>query len=311
MEWQEILVETTQEGVEAVANIAEELGAGGVAIEDPQMVVGKIKEGAWDAYELPDYLTQGENALVRIYLPVNEKITMRLEDFRQRLDVLNHQLLPDCIKEIKYSQLKEEDWAEAWKVYYKPIRIGKSILIKPTWEEVEAKAGDIIVELDPGMAFGTGTHPTTSLCLEILEDLVKPGMDIYDVGTGSGILAIACGKLGARVTSIDIDDVAVKAASDNVTLNGIADRVQVKLGNLLADEKAAADLVIANIVAKVIKLVIPQAYQILKPGGYLLSSGIFIERVDEVKEWLTGEGYHIIETRQSGDWAAILAVKEA
>ncbi|KNZ68821.1 50S ribosomal protein L11 methyltransferase [Thermincola ferriacetica] len=311
MNWQEIIIESAPEGVEAVANIADEVGAGGVAIEDPQMVINKIKEGSWDAYELPEYLTQGENAFVRLYLPVNENLPRRLEDMKQRLDYLNTYLLPGCIKNISYATVKEEDWAENWKAYYKPVRVGRSILIKPSWEEVVPAPGDIIVELDPGMAFGTGTHATTVLCLEFLEDIIREGHKVYDVGTGSGILAITGAKLGAEVVSIDIDEVAVRVARENAALNGVAAKVEVKLGDLLAGETEPADIVVANIVADVIKEVIPQAKEKLKDSGLLLVSGIFVERLPDIYRWLEENGFKHRKTRESGDWAAVLAVKEA
>lgn len=310
LDWQEILVETSFEGIEAVADIASEIGAGGVAIEDPRIVKDKITEGAWDAYELPNYLTEGENALVRIYLPFAENLPVRVEDLKQRLNKLNNLYIPGCIKKVSFMTVKEEDWSESWKAFYKPLRIGKSFLIKPTWEEVAVQPDDVVIELDPGMAFGTGTHPTTILCLEYLEEIIRVGSKVYDVGTGTGILAIACAKLGAEVISIDIDEVAVKAAQENVAINGVADKVQVKLGNLLADEPESADVIIANIVAKVIRNVIPQAAKRLEIGGKLLVSGILNERLGEIYEWLKDSGFNQVSTRQSGDWAAVLAVRE-
>jgi len=170
--------------------------------------------------------------------------------------------------------VKEEDWANEWKKYFKPVRVGKNIMIKPTWEAAVLQEGDLVIEIDPGMAFGTGTHPTTVLCLEALEKYVQPEQLVYDIGTGSGILAVAAAKLGAEVQAGDIDSLAVRIAKENISLNKVEDRVKVEAGDLGEVFIDQADIVIANIIADVIIELLPQLPSLLKPGGLFIASGI-------------------------------------
>jgi ribosomal protein L11 methyltransferase len=219
----------------------------------------------------------------------------------------------------------EEDWAHAWKKYYKAVQVSPRLLVKPTWEELYATVdGMQVIEMDPGMAFGTGTHPTTLLCMQTLDRyLASEGegsrlQRLIDVGTGTAILAIAAVKLGAReVLAIDLDPVAVESALRNVELNGVAAQVDVREGDLLMTIKqneewhAQADMVVANILADVIVLFVDDVWQALRPGGLYLTSGIITAKAPMVRAALEQVGFEIIEQLEDSDWVAIVARKVA
>ena len=188
-------------------------------------------------------------------------------------------------------EVDEEDWATAWKKYYHPVKISERFTIVPTWEDYSQLATDeLIIELDPGMAFGTGTHPTTVMCLQALEKVVKEGDTVIDVGTGSGVLSIGAAMLGAKsVHALDLDEVAVTSAKENIALNKVDDIVEVFHGNLLDTVKEPADVVVANILAEIIMTFTDDAYSIVKPGGLYVTSGIIGAKKEDVKEALDNQ----------------------
>ncbi len=309
--WQEVSVKTDEKFIDAVAEILVECGAGGVVIEDPDMIRAKIAENSWDAYEFPDELLKRDYIRIAAYFPVDIDTDERLARLRKNLQDVRDKSFPDSQMDITLSEIREEDWANSWKAYYKTVKVGEQIVIKPTWEEYVSREGDIVIELDPGMAFGTGTHPTTVMCLRVLEGLINGGETVFDIGTGSGILAIAAAKLGASVVkAVDIDVVAVKSASVNVEMNNVSDRVEVLAGNLLDKVSGQADLVIANIVADVIKLVCPDAVKAVRNGGKFVASGIIAHREQDVTETIEQAGLVIQEVIREGDWLSLVAVKE-
>lgn len=306
MKWLEVAVHTPAEGVEVVALIFEEMGTGGVAIEDPALIDQYIEAGVWDYCEFPDCVVNQAQPIVKAYFPVNEHTQQKLQVLQQKLADLNLTMPP----QIFHRPVDEQDWATAWQAYYKPLRVGHRWLIKPSWEEITPQEDDIVLELDPGMAFGSGTHPTTTMCLEFIEDCLKGGEMVCDVGTGTGILAIGAAKMGAgQVLAVDLDAVAVKVAKENVANNGVVDQVQVMQGDLLSHFTGAADVIIANIVADVIIKLAPDAYQGLKTGGYLITSGIIRDRAKEVRQALEQHGFNTIGVRQQGEWVAYLLKK--
>ncbi|HWI55368.1 MAG TPA: 50S ribosomal protein L11 methyltransferase [Desulfobacteria bacterium] len=309
--WQEVSVKTDEKSADAVAEILVECGAGGVVIEDPQMIRARIAENIWDAYAFPEELLKRDYIRIAAYFPVDTDTDERLARLRKNLQDICAQDFPDSPMEITLSEVREEDWANSWKAYYKPVRVGNRIVIKPTWEEYVSREGDIVIELDPGMAFGTGTHPTTVMCLRALEGLINGGETVFDIGTGSGILAIAAAKLGAStVKAVDIDIVAVNSALANVELNGVDDCVEVLAGNLLDKVSGQADLVIANIVADVIKLVCPDAVKAVRSGGKFVASGIIAHREQDVIETIKEAGLVIKEVFREGEWLSLVALKE-
>jgi ribosomal protein L11 methyltransferase len=215
---------------------------------------------------------------------------------------------------LQVRECKEEDWANAWKAYYGIQRMGERIVIKPSWLEYTPREGDVVLDLDPGMAFGTGLHPTTRLCLTALEEYVRPGQNILDLGTGSGILAIAAAKLGGpdvQVAALDTDIIAVEATRENVARNGLAGQIPVEQGSAIAaGEWGPYDLVVANILASVIIELSKSLHDLLKPGGTLISSGIFIERGDQVVEALEKAKLPVRERRREGDWLCLVSERE-
>jgi ribosomal protein L11 methyltransferase len=300
MDWREVAVTVSSEGEEAVADLFYQLGCPGVSVEDPELLQSYVESGTWDYHDFGEVELTG-TSVVKGYFPEDEELTDKLEKLelgiRELLQRTQHWVI-----QVKGISLKEEDWATSWKAYFKPIRIGKNFLIKPTWEQVDLLAGDIVLELDPGMAFGTGTHPTTTLCLKTLEDIVKPGQTVFDLGTGSGILAIAAAKLGAQVEAVDLDPVAIRVAQENVDLNRVNDRVQVWRGDLGTVLTGQADVVIANIIADVILMLLPDLKRLMRLKGEFLASGIIEQRAEEVELGLKKAGLEIIERVEDSGW---------
>lgn len=312
MKWSEISIHTTQEAVEPISNILHEAGASGVVIEDPYELVKERDSIYGEIYDLNpnDYPTEG--VIMKAYLPINSFLGETVEGIKE---AINNLLIYDIdlgLNQITISEVNEEEWATAWKKYYHPVKISEKFTIVPTWEEYEPVSTDeLIIELDPGMAFGTGTHPTTVLCIQALERTVQQGDTIIDVGTGSGVLSVAAAMLGAeQVTALDLDPVAVESARLNVKLNKVHEKVEVKQNNLLDDMTGPVDLVVANILAEIILRFHHEAANIVKPGGYFITSGIIKNKKDEVRNALIEAGFIIEETLVMEDWVAYIARKQ-
>ncbi|MEW6573833.1 MAG: 50S ribosomal protein L11 methyltransferase [Bacillota bacterium] len=221
------------------------------------------------------------------------------------VEELKAALYPFSVGPIRVRELPETDWLLEWRRHYRTFKVGKRLVVSPPWEDYRPEPGELVIVLDPGMAFGCGTHPTTQLCLELLEKAVRPGDVVYDVGTGSGILAIAAAGLGAaRVVAVDDDEVAVRVARENVALNGVEDAVTVRRGDLLRDLPEPADVIVANIVADVIISFAPEAAGHLRPGGYFIAGGIAAPREAEVKAALE-EHFNVWETLRREEWVAV------
>ena len=231
-------------------------------------------------------------------------------------------LIFPAIPEPQFRLVREEDWAHAWKKFYKPLRIGRHVVLKPTWEEFTPNPTDLVVELDPGMAFGTGLHPTTRLCVAALEEVVRAGDRVLDIGTGSGVLAIVAAKLGAgAIVATDIDPIAVAVAKENVALNGIAlapeGRMDVRQESVPAGMMGVFDLIVANILAEVIAGLFDGKYgnvplhHPLRPGGLIIMSGIIEERAELVVEAVARHGLTLVARHQEEDWVALVAQRPA
>ena len=291
MRWAEITVKVKPPGAEAVADLLIEEGSRGAATARPS-----------------EYF-EGE---VRVsgYLPVDDLLEGKLLTLKERVGKLKGYFDLDIGSlEITIRTVEETDWAEAWKSYYKPFAVGK-VVIKPSWENYEVKADQIVVELDPGMAFGTGQHPTTKLCVEALQQQISGGEVVADIGTGSAILAITAVKLGAsKVYAVDADPVAVEVANKNVQCNGLSDIITVELGDSLLVLPEAVDLVVMNILPNVIMDLASEASSALKSGGLMISSGIISERETDVKTKLESVGLETLEVSRDGSWVAILSRK--
>lgn len=315
MNYHQITVHTVTEAVEAISYAFTELGAGGVEIFDPKDILNQEKDPtSWD-YIDEDLLKdlKRDEVLMRCYFSTEVIPTpTALEDLvlklKNALDEMS-QYLPLGSAEIDTKLMAEEEWADAWKKYYKPFHLGHHIFVVPSWVEAESGEEDIRIELDPGMAFGTGTHETTSMCMELLEEQVQNGYTVMDIGCGSGILGIVAAKVGAsHVICSDLDPNAVLVAKENVLKNQVDEKVQVYAGDLTevpAMKDVKADLIVANIIADVIIILAPSAKQFLKKGGCFITSGIIRERRSDVEKALKEAGYQIEEVKEQGSWVAI------
>ncbi|ACJ33215.1 50S ribosomal protein L11 methyltransferase [Anoxybacillus flavithermus] len=312
MKWSEISIHTTHEAVEAISNILHEAGAGGVVIEDPFELTKERETTYGEIYQLnPDDYPE-EGVIIKAYLPVNSFLGETVEEIKQAINNLMLYNIDIGRNKITISEVNEEEWATAWKKYYNPVKISERFTIVPTWETYEPVSSDeLIIELDPGMAFGTGTHPTTVMCIQALEKTVKKGDTVVDVGTGSGILSIAAAMLGAkRVHALDLDPVAVESAKLNVKLNKVHDVVTVSQNNLLDRMDEQADVIVANILAEIILRFVDDAYRLLRSDGVFITSGIIQTKKQEVKEGLLRAGFTIEETLTMEDWVAFIAKKQ-
>ena len=208
---------------------------------------------------------------------------------------------------VEFEKMYEEDWANNWKKYYKPSKVGEKIVVKPIWEEYEVKDEELVVELDPGMAFGTGEHETTRMCIQALEKYVQKDSTVFDVGCGSGILAIAAAKLGAKLAvGVDLDPVAVESAKENVGFNNI-DNIEILHGNLIEVIDGKADIVVANIIAEIICILTEDVSRVIKPNGYFITSGIIHDRVEMVTNKLEECGFEVVKVNKDGEWNCIIA----
>jgi ribosomal protein L11 methyltransferase len=307
MRWARISVVTTHEGADLIANILMELGAAGTEIDDPSLVNEYIDAGLWDYTDLPR-AEDTETVTVRAYLPEDARLESSLLALAERIAALRHAGAALGAGTISHSFVADEDWAETWKAYIHTEKIGERIVIRPTWEEYTPSADEIVIELDPGAAFGTGAHATTAMCLRWLEHLVSPGMRVYDVGCGSGILAVAAAKLGAgEVIAMDYDPVAVSVAEENIRQNNAHNVVACESDLLSACEGAApAELITANIIADVIVRLFAQLDRHLAPGGTLLASGIIDDRIADVEHAAAQHGFTVLDMTCEKEWAAMI-----
>ena len=313
--WFEIKVKTTSEASEAVSNMLYEIGAEGVLIEDPNdPVYTESKESDWDYIDIEEVKRhlEYEGAVVKCYFDgadVNRNdLDEKIMSLKARLDQIESFGLEGGPLTVELTELENTDWNSEWKKHYKPFEVGNKLVIKPSWEDYTADGDRLIIEIDPGGAFGSGTHETTSMCMEMLEENVTPDVDVFDIGCGSGILGIAAAKLGAKsVVAVDLDEAAVMTTKDNAIRNGVDKSFEVHHGNLMDVVEGKADIVIANIIADIIILLSKDVRSFMKPDGLFISSGIIDTKVDDVVNGLESSGFEIIEVRRRGEWAAILA----
>ncbi|MBR7798188.1 MAG: 50S ribosomal protein L11 methyltransferase [Bacillota bacterium] len=311
MKWSELCIHTTNEAIEPISNILHETGASGLVIEDPIDLVKEHSTAFGEIFELNPEEYPEEGVYIKAYLPVNSFLGETVEEIKQ---AINNLLLYDIDlgrNQISLSEVNEEEWSTAWKKYYKPVKISKQITIIPTWEEyTPVDTDEVIIELDPGMAFGTGTHPTTVLSIQALEQFMKSGDTVIDVGSGSGVLSIASALLGAsHVHAYDLDDAAVKSTILNAKLNKMEKKISVKQNNLLDHIAIEADIIVSNILAEIIVRFVDDAWNNLKPGGYFITSGIIQNKKQMVKDRLEQQGFQIIQMNEMEDWISIVAQK--
>jgi len=297
LKWLELSVETPQEFVEPLSEIFYRYGHGGVAVES---------EGGYNPDEGETPPPDGR-VTVTTYLPLNDST----EERRHRID-LGVRLVAhvSSTSPLMVREVNEEAWEDAWKKHFHTLRVGKRIVIAPSWRDYSPREFDVVVNLDPGMAFGTGHHPTTRMCLELLESLGKPDMDVLDVGCGSGILSIAAAKLGARsVFGLDVDQTAVKAAKRNATENGVSHAVRFTEGSLPHGDvrPRGYDLTVANISARVVSAMATDLVRATRRGGTIIASGILVENSRGVEEALASAGANLGRSVVDADWVTLPA----
>ncbi|MFT8320514.1 MAG: 50S ribosomal protein L11 methyltransferase [Bacillus sp. (in: firmicutes)] len=311
MKWSEITIHTTNEAIEPISNILHEAGASGVVIEDPFELIKEREYRFGEIYQLnPDDYPE-EGVLVKAYLPINSFLGETVEEIKESINNLILYNIDIGLNKVSIMEVNEEEWATAWKKYYHPVKISEKFTIVPTWEDyTPVNSDELIIELDPGMAFGTGTHPTTVLCIQALERIVNKEDVVIDVGTGSGVLSIAGAMLGAKsVLSLDLDEVAVNSAKINLKLNKVHEVATVKQNNLLEGIDMQAEVIVANILAEIIIRFTDDVYRLLKKDGFFIASGIISQKKEEVKKAIIDSGLEIVETVQMEDWVSITAKK--
>lgn len=309
MKWYEIRVSTTCEASDAVSEMLTSMGAGGVAIKDPFDIRKEIENPNTLDYADEEFLASlGDEVIIQAYFQDGLNIDELLKQVNDGLKNISQFL--DVGKGLDgYGEVDDEDWSTAWKKYYKPFKLTDRIVIKPTWEEYAAQSEDIIVEMDPGMAFGTGTHETTQMCSILIEKFIKADCEVLDVGSGTGILSIIASKLGAkRIDAIDIDEVAVRVAGENIEINGESHKITAFKG-VLTDLKPKAhkyDIIVANIIANVIIDLSAHIPYYLKKNSLFITSGIIKERKQEVIDSCNEYGMSLIEELEMGEWVAMV-----
>ena len=310
MQWIEVNVAVTHEAVEAVADMLTSIGSKGVAIEDPQLINDLRNSGTWELCDIPEQ-ENTEVVTVSAYYADDEKLEKRLAEIDEQLALIEERIGKYRFGNTRFRKVSEQDWANEWKQYFHVTHVGKSLVIKPSWEEYEAKEGEHVIEIDPGMAFGTGTHHTTNMMMERLEKVITPDSTVFDVGTGSGILAIAAAMLGAKsVKAVDIDAVAVRVAKENVADNGLSDQIEVREGDLLHGTEGKADVIIANIIADIVIMLLQDIPQKLNDDGVLLASGIIEERMPDVEAAAQAKGLYVDAVDHRGGWVVMQMKKK-
>ena len=310
MQWIEVDVAVTHEAVEAVADMLTSIGSKGVAIEDPQLINDLRNSGTWELCDIPEQ-ENTEVVTVSAYYADDEKLEKRLAEIDEQLALIEERIGKYRFGNTRFRKVSEQDWANEWKQYFHVTHVGKSLVIKPSWEVYAPKEGEHVIEIDPGMAFGTGTHHTTNMMMERLEKVITPDSTVFDVGTGSGILAIAAAMLGAKsVKAVDIDAVAVRVAKENVADNGLSDQIEVREGDLLHGTEGKADVIIANIIADIVIMLLQDIPQKLNDDGVLLASGIIEERMPDVEAAAQAQGLYVDAVDHRGGWVVMQMKKK-
>lgn len=317
MDFLEVAVYTATAGIEPVTGVLLQLGVTGFVVEDSQDFLEFLedKNSRWDYVDDSLMALKDQETCVKVYLPCNQQGVQQLEGIRselERLKGLDKERQFGRL-ELSLSNVKEEDWANNWKAYFKPFPVGSRLAVKPTWEQYDNPEGRLVLEIDPSSSFGTGQHHTTQLCLGLLEECVTPGCGMLDMGCGSGILGIGALLLGAgHVTAVDIEENAARIAGENYRQNHISpEQYTVRCADVLGNGEdrericgTGYDLVVANIVADIIIAMAPLFARCVKKSGTLVVSGIILERAEEVLSALRNQGFCVEEVREQKDWAA-------
>lgn len=309
----------SRQGIEPLISALMEVGITDTVVDDPADIddlLNKENDYEWDYIDESVLEQKNDEPRVTVFFEDNEEGRQTLANIRKAVEELKKQAADGVfgesadLGELRIETAVEDDseWKDNWKAYFKPSKVGKSIVVKPTWENYEAKDGEKVIEIDPGMAFGTGTHETTSLCIKLMEEYVKDGMKVLDVGCGSGILSIAGALLGAgEVLGVEIDPVAVDIAKENILLNGVQDTARAQYGDLTKGIDFKADVIVANLMADLVMMLSEDVAKHLLPGGIYISSGILTEKEVLVADTMRSLGFKILEVKEDGMWCAIVA----
>ena len=300
MKWAQVTITTSQEASDAVANYLFERDATGIEIRDAPS-------------------SNSPSVILISYFPADDLIGERVQDLREFLADLAQVGIDTQPATVTLKSIEEDNWSEQWRSAFPPQKIGKRLVIAPTWDDIVPEPSEILIRLDPGMAFGTGQHATTQLALELLEAAIKTGTVVADIGTGSGILAIAAAKLGAkRVDAVDLDATTIPIAKSNIQLNDVESVIRLHQGDgLNVLERQQYPLIVANILTKALLPMIPQCPKFLEPAGRLILSGILVQEASQIETQLQTHGFRVLETRQlkesqeliqgGENWVGILA----
>ena len=314
MKWTEVLIKVDPQAVEAVTDILYGLGAQGVAIDEP-VDVQKLREDElyWDYIDEKLLENDTEETKIMAYFSEEEtNLPEKIAVIKEKIRNLTEFGLSIGSGTVELSNVNQEDWESAWKQYFKPVHVTDRIVVKPEWEEYSPQEGEIVIEIDPGMAFGTGTHETTSMCINQIEKNLKAGDRVIDIGSGSGILSMAAVLLGAeKATGVDLDPVAVRVALENVELNNLQDKIEILHGNLTDVIREKADIVVANIMADIILIRHEDVREFIKDDGLFITSGIIQEKRAAVEARLLEKNFSIVEVETKGEWCAITAQKKS
>ncbi|KKK35462.1 ribosomal protein L11 methyltransferase [Salinicoccus sediminis] len=309
MKWHEVSISTTKANEDAFSLFLNEI-AKGISVEHSLELLKEDVEDFDDKYRLdPDTLPKTDIRIL-VYFDETEDIEARLAEIHRFMTDAGLERKEDI--HVESSIIDEEDWENEWKKYFHSFRVSDNFVIVPSWEieDYEFREDDRLIKLDPGMAFGTGDHPTTGMCLKFIERTVRPEHKIIDVGTGSGILTIGAHLMGARdLKATDIDELSLKVARENFELNECAGDVTVETGDLLTSEDDQYDIVIANILAHIIDQMIDDAFETLKFGGVFIASGIITKRRDDIIQHMEAAGFNIAEVLEENGWVSIMARK--
>lgn len=308
MKWIELSVVVNAEAEESVTEILQNAGSNGVAIEDSNEIHRVREDKYGEIFDLNPNDYPKQHMVIKAYYNETQFSHLFFENIKSQIS--NLEMVDPNVFQSDYKEIEESDWENEWKNYFHPFQASERFYIVPSWETVSKEENHLYIELDPGMAFGTGDHPTTSMCLKVIEKIIEPHHDVIDVGTGSGILSIAAHLLDANhIKAIDLDEMAVQVAKENFVKNHCEAVIETTTGNLLNDESNQYDVVIANILAHVITLMVEDAYARLHSKGYFVASGIIEEKADEIETQMKQAGFKIIETQQDNGWVCITGQK--